>query len=176
MAFSICSLRYMGVVWINDVCKIALSAKSILCPVSLHLKTMPARSNPLRSQIWTCQVEPVTTVDVHNAPGRFRNLDTPRSIRVRKRYDGFAGFVECLEQEDVDAMSQGWADGLVEVGLRVDVVGYRVAVDGATVNWPAGLTDHEVDLVGTTGDCLDVVERPEGLVEEVRRRVFEALV
>ena len=65
-------------------------------------------------------------------------------------------------------MSQGWADGFVEISLRVDVVGYRVAVDAATVSWPAGLTDHEMDLVGTTGDLLDVVQRPEGLVEEVR--------
>jgi hypothetical protein len=115
-------------------------------------------------------------MDVHDSPRRLRYLDTPRSIRVRKRDDGFVGFVERLKHEDVDAVSQGWANGLVEIHLCVDVVGYRIAVDAATVSWPAGFADHEVDLIGTTSDGLDVGERSEGLVEEIRCRIAEVLV
>ena len=73
-------------------------------------------------------------------------------------------------------MLQCWADGFVEVGLGVDVVGYRVAVDASAVSWPAGLPDHKADLVGATGDLLDVTECPEGLVEEICCRIAKVLV
>ena len=132
-------------------------------------------SSHIPSRVRTSQIKLKRPILIHRTPEHFPYLERRPIIRQGNLYNALVRLIKRLEHENVDATLQRRADGLTEVCLRVDRTGLRIAVVAPTITGPASLADHEVDLVGTTGDVLYVAESGEGLVEEIRCGVFDEL-